>query len=259
MEQVKFNSIDGIELDGTIELVAVDAPWILLVHGITATKDEGGMYTRLSDGLARAGFNSLRFSFRGHGQSGGSARGVTIAGEQLDFEAALNFMLQKNRSSVRPVVLASSFGAVALCLSLPYLESRLSGYVLWNPVLDLKRTFVLPELPWQVANFGVRAENQIREVGYVTVDGSFQIGRVMFNEFSLYDPLESFENSGGHCLIVHGDKDDSVSYSIAEAAANVKKCEFVTISGSDHGFDGEDFEAKAIGASIEWIKRRLQA
>jgi alpha-beta hydrolase superfamily lysophospholipase len=35
--------------------------------------DEGGMFVRLADRLAETGFSVLRFSFRGHGKSGGAA------------------------------------------------------------------------------------------------------------------------------------------------------------------------------------------
>jgi alpha-beta hydrolase superfamily lysophospholipase len=43
--------------------------------------DEGGMFGRLADALAAAGLTALRFSFRGHGRSGGTPQGVTVAGE----------------------------------------------------------------------------------------------------------------------------------------------------------------------------------
>jgi alpha/beta superfamily hydrolase len=51
--------------------------------------DEGGMFVRLADRLAAKGFDLLRFSFRGHGHSGGTQIGLTIAGEMLDLQAAL--------------------------------------------------------------------------------------------------------------------------------------------------------------------------
>ena len=37
-------------------------------------------------GLAEAGLEVLRFSFRGHGSSAGTSRGATIAGEMLDLQ-----------------------------------------------------------------------------------------------------------------------------------------------------------------------------
>jgi alpha-beta hydrolase superfamily lysophospholipase len=107
--------------------------------------DEGGMFGRLADALAAAGLTALRFSFRGHGRSGGTQQGVTVAGEMLDLQAVI--AETGNADAGRLFVVAASFGAVATLLSLPYLEDRLSGLVLWNPVLDLSRTFVKPERP----------------------------------------------------------------------------------------------------------------
>ena len=94
------------------------------------------MFVRLADRLASEGFAVLRFSFRGHGHSGGTQRGVTIAGEMLDLQAATELALRGYGPPLR--IVAASFGAVSTLLSLPYLRERLAALVLWNPVLDLR-------------------------------------------------------------------------------------------------------------------------
>lgn len=81
MRSVELVSVDGVGLDAVLH--SRSGPRgrgvVVLAHGITADMDEGGMYVRLADRLAAAGFVVLRFSFRGHGHSGGTQRGVTIA------------------------------------------------------------------------------------------------------------------------------------------------------------------------------------
>ncbi len=91
MQQLELVSVDGIRLDA-----AVHPPvgkqirgTTIQAHGITADMDEDGMFVQLAERLSDTGFTVLRFSFRGHGRSGSTQRGVTIAGEMLDLQAVL--------------------------------------------------------------------------------------------------------------------------------------------------------------------------
>ncbi len=113
MHQVELMSCDGLPLEAVVHPAQGSGERGLVVqaHGINADMDEGGMFVRLADRLADTGFTVLRFSFRGHGNSGGSQRGVTIAGEMLDLQAAVEFMTARHGGPLSLV--ASSFGAVS--------------------------------------------------------------------------------------------------------------------------------------------------
>jgi pimeloyl-ACP methyl ester carboxylesterase len=97
-----------------------------------------------------------------------------------------------------------------------------AGLVLWNPVLDLRHTFLQPELPWGVENFGPAQRELLQRQGYLLVDGEFALGRVLFEEFGRYRPAEPFLTSRQPALVVHGDKDSYVSYDIAKTAAQAR-------------------------------------
>lgn len=245
-------------VDGTLLDVAVHRPsgesvgTVVQVHGITVDKDEGGMFVRLADRLVGSGFSVVRFSFRGHGRSGGTQKGMTIAGEMLDLQAVID-----HAEAVYPgrlSIVAASFGAVSTLLSLPYLTDRLSSLVLWNPVLDLDRTFLQPELPWGMENFGSVQQGLLTRQGYLLVDGEFALGRVLFEEFRHYRPTEHFLAAAQPALVVHGDKDSYVSYDIARRAAQARPhCQFHTVRGSDHGFDSRAYEDEAIKTTVGWL------
>ena len=94
------------------------------------------------------------------------------------------------------------------------------------------------------------------EQGYLLVDGEFELGRVLFQEFRHYRPLECFEASRVPALVVHGDCDTYVSYDIARAAADRPGAVFRTVVGSDHGFDGREREDEAIEATVGWLVRQ---
>ncbi|WP_020499987.1 alpha/beta hydrolase [Sciscionella marina] len=261
MERFVLTSLDGIGLDAVAHLPTSGATQGVVVqfHGINANMDEGGMYVRLADQLVSAGSAALRISFRGHGGSGGAQRGATIAGEMLDLQAAIEYVM--DRWPARPLyVVASSFGAVSTALSLPWLDSQLAGLVLWNPVLDLRRTFLEPELPWGLENYSPEQQARLHSRGSLFIDGEFELGRVMWSEFGHYNPADEFTRSRVASLVVHGDRDTAVSYEIAKTAAAEKSgCQFHTVTGSDHGFDTRAHEDEAIAATIAWLTEKSSA
>jgi len=256
MKPIKIRSTDGIELDAAIHATKRDKPLgcVIQVHGITADMDEGGMFVRLAERLTNNGFSVLRFTYRGHGKSGGTQKGVTIAGEMLDLQAAFDFAMETFDQPL--AIIAASFGAVSTCLLLPYIEGRIRGLALWNPVLDLKRTFINPELPWGKQNFNNENTSQLISRGVLLLDGTFEIGRVLWEEMKLYNPYHYFVKSSIPAMIVHGDKDSYVPYSVSCAASQKRlQCELFTIEGSDHGFDGKEKEDQAIDITVNWLAK----
>lgn len=252
-----IRTADGLVLDAALHIPAGHRlrGVVVQAHGINADMDEGGMFRRLAEGMTEEGFGVLRFSFRGHGHSDGGQRGATIAGEVLDLQAALDTAREGFGAPLS--VVAASFGAVPTCLSLPYLEPALHSLVLWNPVLDLHRTFVEPSLPWAVENFGPAQQALLPSQGFFSVEGTFEVGRVMFEEMRQYRPIDDFVGSRVPALVVHGDRDSAVPYDIARAAADARgNCDFHTVQGSDHGFDGREHEDEAITATISWLTER---
>lgn len=253
MEPVRLASVDGIALEAAVhEPAGGDRVGIVIqAHGLTADMDEDGMFVRLADRLANEGFAVLRFSFRGHGKSGGTQRGVTIAGEMLDLQAACELAFRDYPAPLS--IVAASFGAVSASFSLSYLRDELTALVLWNPVLDLRRTFTDPELPWGLSNFGPVQQRSLSERGFLLVDGEFELGWVLFTEFRRYRPLECFEATRVPALVIHGDRDTYVSYDIARSAADRPGCTFHAVAGSEHGFDSREHEDEAIEATARWL------
>lgn len=255
-ERISLESIDGIALDAVVHSAQTQSSMgaIIQAHGITADMNEGGMFVRLAEALANAGFDVLRFSFRGHGSSGGTQCGMTIAGEMLDLQSAIEYV--KERFNKPLSIVAASFGAVSTCLSLTFIQNKLKSLALWNPVLDLRRTFIKPELPWAKESFNPEGFQQLLSQGYLLLDGEFKIGRVLYEEMKNYNPFTYFVESEIPSMIVHGDKDSYISYDISKKASKKhSNCEFFTIKDSDHGFDGRENEDNAIKITVNWLSK----
>jgi alpha-beta hydrolase superfamily lysophospholipase len=254
---VALAAADGLRLDAAVDLPPGDASvgTVVQVHDLAASMDRGDLGAPTAQRLAGKGLCVVRFSFRGHGNSGGAQRGVTVAGELLDLAAAVEFA---ERELPAPLsVAAAGFGTVAVALSLPYLAERLRALVLWSPVFDLRHTFVAPVLPRGVAEFGPHARERLRRDGVLPVGESFEIGRVLFEEFHLYRPLDAFMAGDVPGLVLHGDRDRFASYEIARAAAAAKvRCAFHTVHGADHGFADPAHHGEATRVTADWLSCR---
>lgn len=256
MQHIELTSVDGARLEAALHRTSdsVARGTLLQVHGITVDMDEGSMFVRLADRAAESGFDVLRFSMRGHGASGGTQQGVTIAGECLDLQAAVAYA--RGNLPCPLSIVAASFGAVPTVLSVPWIPD-LHRLVLWNPVLDLRATFLEPTLKWGLQNFDHIQQKRLADNGFLLVDGDFQLGRVMFTEFNNYRPLDDFMASSVPTLIVHGDHDESVSYNIAADAARTRPNTVLhTVVGSDHGWDSPEREQEAISVTSDWLAKQ---
>ena len=254
-EEIKILSIDNLELEATISYNEKLKTVAILSHGITVSKDEGSLNSNLSDELNRVGFNSIRFSFRGHGKSMGTQKGITISGEMLDLLAVVRFAQEKFPNQ-KIVLVSASFGAVATSLLLEHLANCVTGLILWYPVLSLNDTFLTSSLEWGLKNFNRRALEDLLKHDHLKVDDFFELGVVLFEEFKRYNPFDAFVSSKIPSLIIHGNKDSYVSYEIAKKASKLKQqSEFYKITDSGHGFEGTDGCNKlpeAIAKTVQW-------
>ena len=141
-----MTSGDGVELDARILKVECSRAAIMLVHGFGVDLHEEGTFDVLVERLAETSFSEMRFSFRGHGDSGGKQEEMTISGERLDLLAAYETLTKQLKPPY--VIIAASFGAVSTLLELGTLRPMPTGLVLWNPVLDIDSVFVHPTTPW---------------------------------------------------------------------------------------------------------------
>ncbi len=254
---VDIHTYDGLDLEAIATVPEGETRGMLVMaHGITVDLHEGGMFDRLAEAASQHGWASLRFSYRGHGRSSGTQRGVTIAGEVIDLECAIREARRRANGASRVVLLASSFGAVSTGILLPALLRRevLDGLCLWNPVLDVAGTFVAGRMPWAADNFTSEAQDRLLADGYMELDGTFQVGYALAQEMGVTDARDALAESPLPGLIVHGDRDESVSYGESAALASANEhFRLVTIEGSDHGFSGSDYEAQAIKATVDWL------
>jgi pimeloyl-ACP methyl ester carboxylesterase len=239
-KDVTLTTADGLRLD---------ARWhqggdrvVVLAHGLTVDLEENGLFEPLAAALVARGLSVLRFSYRGHGGSDGIDTATTVAGERMDLRAAIDWV-------GRPVaLLGSSFGAVSVSLSLAELGDAVRAVVLWQPVLDLNRTFLEPDLP--------RGRELYRgwAHGPIDIEGRFRLGAALYAELDTIDPRAAFLASPQPALVVHGDADSLVSHEIARDTAQRRPATgWHSVRGAGHGFLEPAAGAEVVHVTAEWL------
>lgn len=248
---LRIASTDGIQLDARLTQTEGTAKgMIVLVHGIASEKEEGGLYTRLAAALAGAGFDSLRFDFRGHGQSSGNSVDMTIRRETEDLSAAVACARKDCNAPLG--ILAASFGTVS---TMNYLKTHddIHTLVLWNPVLDLQHTFTRPQMPWGKALFSEEKRAEMERTGKLYM-GAHAYGRALFDEMADHFPYRVLEGLALPVLTIHGDRDEITSYDLSmRYGAPNEKSETLTLPGVGHGFGAKSVQA--VDASVAWFSK----
>ena len=231
-----YQSNDGIKLCGIITKPLNSQGCVLLTHGITTDKNEWkNFYIDISHELSKRDFTTLRFDFRAHGESEGLQRDMTIIGELLDIKASSKNLYEQNFNGIS--IVATSFSAGPAILYAALNKEKIKCLVLLCPVIDYIATFLKPITPWAKETFNEEGFEHLEMNGSILLDGNFELGAKLIEEFKLIRPFEYLNELDCPVLTIHGDKDTMVPYEISKkyGAPNIKS-QFITIEEADHGF-----------------------
>ena len=242
----RFRSFDGTALEGTYVSAhpASDAV-VILVHGITSSRDELGLFSGLASHLASKGVPSFRFDYRCHGKSNRPMEAMTLAGIVNDIESAAALGLAQARAS-RVHVVGMSFGGGLVAFWAATTAMAVSSVVMLAPVIDYEED-VLGQ-PGAIVDGKLieEAGDQLSEKGFLEMDG-IRYGPALLNELRFISGVEGLRRLKCDSLILHGDADSVVPYASSERFVTLNdRCQLVNISGTDHGFgvgDDEDLSS----------------
>lgn len=261
-----FRSLDGLQLRGT--LVTPETPQgapTVLVHGGGVTREEGGFFARLALGLADAGLPSLRFDFRGHGESEGRQEDLSIAGVANDIRAAVTHVCMETGSE-QANVLGASFGGGISALYAARHPATVRRLVLINPLLNYKKRFVDDKPYWSADHITEEAGRELLSQGFVAHSPSFKLGRALLNEVFYLQPHRELGNVTASTLILHGTGDTFIPVQSSRDAVGQfgGSAKLIEIEGAQHGIAVHDdpqyadpqtqaWQAEAIRTIAEWL------
>jgi len=252
-EKIFYKSKDGLKLCGIFLTPKEIKGYVLLAHGINVNKNEwGNFYADIAEELCKKDFATLRFDFRGHGESNGAQRDMTIIGETLDITASVEQILK--RWSGKIAIIGMSFGAGPAILYSSRKTSEVRGLVLLCPVLDYVYTFLNPIVPWAKDIFNKKGFKHLSEKGFLLLDDEFELGAKLIEEFKVIKPYEFLKKIKIPVLAIHGDKDSMVPYKVSKKYGKPNKVSlFITIKNAEHGFIDSNDES---GESIKSLKNK---
>jgi dipeptidyl aminopeptidase/acylaminoacyl peptidase len=230
-------------------------PSALLLHGFTGTKVETHrMFVKLSRALAGHGIASLRFDYRGSGDSAGEFEDMTIRSEVTDGQEAIKFLARHKRiNSRRLALIGMSMGGAIASHVVTREKHRVKSLVLWAPVAE--GAGILDDLSTP------EAVSSLAETG-LTDHGGNLVGVGFVRQFADMKPLREVVKSNCPVLIIHGSEDETVPvhhadlYERALRAPDrvVKK---VIIPGADHTFNRHVWEQRVITETVDWLGETL--
>lgn len=199
---------------------------VVMLHGGPGGQKDGpeNLYSDLADVLARAGIASIRFDFRGVGESSGKYRDMTIRRQVSEYEAVWQFARSLGFSRIGAV--GESYGATSLLLS--GVADPDVVCLLWPALYFLDVTF---------APFVTDEKmEEARRNGFTLEDG-VEVGLSFLEEvFEIDNAEEGIRRLTVPTLLIHGTDDREVPVSQSQRAYELlhdpKK--FVPVEGGDH-------------------------
>jgi len=264
--KIYYKSLDDIRLCGVFTVPKMPKGFVLMAHGITMDKNEwNNFYVEIAQDLCKRKFASFRFDFRAHGESEGLQRDLTVIGELIDIKASIKKIRENWKQKIS--IIATSFGAGPAILYTAQNPDVVSCLILLCPVIDYESTFLNPIVPWAKESFNEKGFKDLEEKGFLLLDGVFEIGIKMVEEFRIVKPYEYLKRITCPVLTIHGDMDSMVPYEISKKYGSPNEfSKFVTLKGADHGFvayDDETGESKqsqrnkqiVLQEIIQWIEK----
>ena len=226
-------------------------PAALLLHGFAGTKTEAHrMFVKLARTLAKRGFASLRFDFRGSGDSAGEFEDLTIRSEVADSIEALKFLRHHRRIAPRRIAIVGlSMGAAVAAHVVGRADSACKSLVLWAPVAEGPGILDDLSTPEAVAS--------LAQTGITDFDGNL-VGVAFIRQFADMKPLREVAKSRCPVLIVHGGKDATVPVQHADLYERVlhspkRMVRKVIIPGADHTFNKHIWEQRVLDETVDWL------
>lgn len=248
-EELSFPGSKGSPLAGVLHHPEDQARGsILMAHCFTCSKDLHTM-SRLSRGLAEAGYAVLRFDFTGLGQSGGEFSETTVSSNVGDLARAALTLIQRGFGPCG--LIGHSLGGAAGLLAAHRLKTVRSIAVIGAP-----------SSPVHIRNLLSTSELKIRREGdaIVTIAGrEFPISQEFLADLDTHDSNERIAELGRPLLVLHAVEDEIVEVEHGEAifAAARQPKAFIPLLGTDHLLSDRAAAENALHALVDWFNRTL--
>lgn len=230
-------------------------PAILFCHGFEGNKcGRHRVYVALAQELAKRGFVSLRFDYRGSGDSEGDFKDVTLEGEVSDALKAIDFLAnddQVDRSRI--CLFGRSLGSV-VAMQAAAQRQTIKSIVLWAPIYS---TAFWKDM-WQNSRSNALTESEKKEMARF---GSNIPNMTFLSQFFSVDiGKELHKLSEVPLLLVHGEKDSIVKVEQSELYQKARQeanglTSFIRLPNTEHDFSYLEEQKIAVSKTCDWFEQ----
>jgi dipeptidyl aminopeptidase/acylaminoacyl peptidase len=232
-------------------------PGVLFCHGLGGHKTgKFRLYVMLSEMLAKRGIASMRFDFRGSGDSEGEFSDTTLEGEVKDAQIALDtFRSLPSIDSSRIGLFGRSFGGT-VALMIAKTSGPVKSLATWAPLFDGDQwveqwqTLHAPGVPEEYRHEALKINGQVP-------------GNNFFKEL-FQMRIEEYLKDIEHLplLHIHGEKDNIVTIDHADKYYEARggmhhNTKFIRLPHSDHDFSHSKEQFVALDETVKWFTDTL--
>lgn len=217
---------------------------VIMCHGISSHKQEYlDMFPVLAGHLYECGVGSVRFDYRGHGESSGASIDFDVISQLIDIDSVVLWIKSNDQTKLCKLsYVGVSFGG-APGIIYQDMYKAFDRISLFAPVISYMDTFVTPSTEWGKENFSLKAWDKARIDGFLLLDGEFKVSIALLNEFLILDPLSIMKELKLPIQIYHGTNDTLVPCSVVEKLSSTNpELDIHIIPGMGHGLYYEDDE-----------------
>jgi len=240
------NSV-GEELDYSFESGSADSHkgdvLVVLGHGVTGNKDRA-ILTETAKGLNAAGFDTLRFSFAGNGDSEGDFRDCMISKEVGDLGSVLDAVSEGKKIVYVGHSMGGAVGAIRTSQ-----DDRINALVSLAGMVDTK-AFAETEFGQETPDEGLMWEEE-----------SCPLSSTFMNDLTqtVVNVSSQAEMVSVPWLLVHGTSDDVVLPKDSETIKSLKgdAVDHVVIEGGDHVMSEAAHMEQTAAVVSEWCQKQF--
>lgn len=222
---------------------------VLMLHGFNSNKTESHrFFWKISRYLEKNNIASLRFDYRGCGESDGNSEDFTIKDHIADARTAMRKLLKvRNIDKNNITVIGFSMGSIVAAYLLPYFPC-IKKIIFISGIAYPKSVFF--DIP--------RKENPLFLPAYNAglVDHKGQLySKLFFDKIIKAKPLKKAAGFIGQSLLIHTDTDETVPVENLYAYQKVlQNQQTLIIPQSNHAFNNAAHEAEIIKTILNFIR-----
>ena len=199
-------------------------PVILMLHGFSGDHIVSGFkFPRVSRLLVERGFVTVRFDFRGSGDSEGSFEDMSILTELSDAMEVFGYVKKKEFYNHKLGIIGYSMGGAVASLLAPKVKDT-SAVCLWSPAIFNKEVFQSGPMI-----------KKLSEQPFIDV-GGLKISTVFAQDCEKVNAYEELLNYKKNLRIIHGSKDESVDFIKVKSFCIQNSISFHPIENADHKY-----------------------